>query len=182
MDSPTPPPNPTAAEPPDGRVLSRPSWRVHEPWTLDRSGCPTVTDGLDSVFTRSSWLHPTKSDWPHHANSSFSWPHSAGAGTSCNFPGRAPFPRCQWPLGLGSELLHRRSWWGRKNLERWGRNKFAESLDRFREPNILLRRVGGRPPTFPPEYRAYPASHSVTRPQSATRRFGRSAVRSSRPR
>ena len=31
MDSPAPPPNPTAAEPRDGRVLSRPSSRVHEP-------------------------------------------------------------------------------------------------------------------------------------------------------
>ena len=30
----TPPPNPTAAEPGDGRVLSRPSSRVHEPGTL----------------------------------------------------------------------------------------------------------------------------------------------------
>ena len=29
-----PPPNPTAAEPGDGRVLSRPSSRVHEPGTL----------------------------------------------------------------------------------------------------------------------------------------------------
>ncbi len=36
MDSPTPPPNPTAAEPRDGRVLSRPSSRVHEPCAFDR--------------------------------------------------------------------------------------------------------------------------------------------------
>ena len=36
MDSPTPPPNPTAAEPRDGRVLSRPSSRVHKPCALDR--------------------------------------------------------------------------------------------------------------------------------------------------
>jgi len=67
-NSPTPPPNPTAAEPRDGRVLSRPSSRVHEPCILAGSGCPAVTDGLDG----------------------------------------------------------------------------------FRESQILLRRVGGRPPTFPP--------------------------------
>ncbi len=29
----------------------------------------------------------------------------------------------------------------------------TDGLDRFRESNILLRRVGGRPPTFPPAYR-----------------------------
>ena len=29
----------------------------------------------------------------------------------------------------------------------------TEGLDRFREPRILLRRVGGRPPTLPPAYR-----------------------------
>jgi hypothetical protein len=69
-NSPTPPPNPTAAEPRDGRVLSRPSSRVHEPCILAGSGCPAVTDGLD----------------------------------------------------------------------------------RFRESQILLWRVGGRPPTFPPAY------------------------------
>ena len=40
MDSPAPPPNPTAAKPRDGRVLSRPSSRVHEPRTLYRGGCP----------------------------------------------------------------------------------------------------------------------------------------------
>ena len=28
---------------------------------------------------------------------------------------------------MGPELLRRRSWWGRKNFEQWGRNKFAES-------------------------------------------------------
>jgi len=39
-NSPTPPPNPTAAEPRDGRVLSRPSSRVHEPCILAGSGCP----------------------------------------------------------------------------------------------------------------------------------------------
>ena len=33
----TSPPNPAAAEPGDGRVLSRPSSRVHEPMQLDRS-------------------------------------------------------------------------------------------------------------------------------------------------
>ncbi len=45
-------------------------------------------------------------------------------------PWQSPLPRCQWPLGAGPELLRRRSWWGRKNLERWGRNKFAESRSR----------------------------------------------------
>jgi hypothetical protein len=43
----TPPPNPIAAEPGDGRVRSRPSSRVHEPCSPTRSGCPAVTDGLD---------------------------------------------------------------------------------------------------------------------------------------
>ena len=42
----TPPPNPTAAEPRDGRVLSRPSSRVHEPGNYPGSRCPAVTDGL----------------------------------------------------------------------------------------------------------------------------------------
>ena len=43
----TPPPNPAAAGPGDGRVLSSPSWRVHEPCTLYRSVALTVTGGLD---------------------------------------------------------------------------------------------------------------------------------------
>jgi hypothetical protein len=47
VDSPIPPLNPTAAKIRDGRVLSRPSSRVHEPGTLYRGGCPAVTDGLD---------------------------------------------------------------------------------------------------------------------------------------
>ena len=41
----TPPPNPTAAEPRDGPVLSRPSSRVHEP-CIWRERLPTVTDRL----------------------------------------------------------------------------------------------------------------------------------------
>jgi hypothetical protein len=43
----TPPPNPAAAEPGDGRVRSRPSSRVHEAGSSTWSGWPAVTDGLD---------------------------------------------------------------------------------------------------------------------------------------
>jgi hypothetical protein len=65
--------------------------------------------GGGTVFTGSSWLHPTKSNWPHHVGSSFFWPHLAGARTSCNLRGRAPFVAA-------------------KGRATWGRNCFANDL------------------------------------------------------
>src|SRR6185437_9906288 len=52
----TPPPNPAAAGPGDGRVRSSLSSRVHEPCSFYRSGCPAVTDGLDGFRESRTFL------------------------------------------------------------------------------------------------------------------------------
>ena len=65
VNSPTPPPNPTAAKPRDGRVLSRPSSCVHEPSTSTRSGCPVVTDGLDRFRESQILLRRVGGGHPH---------------------------------------------------------------------------------------------------------------------
>ena len=76
-------PNPTAADPRDGRVLSRPSSRVHEPCILAGSGCPAVTVGLDR-FRESQILLRRAGGGHSHFH-----PHTSGQKPN-PFPGTEP--------------------------------------------------------------------------------------------
>ena len=113
----TPPPNPTAAGPGDGRVLSRPSSRVHEPGTLTEAVAlrsQTVLTGSGSH--RSSYggfggghphfhLHAgPASTWRITSREGCNWGPSAHWRTMCSYPPGSlrsllslwSIPQCRW--------------------------------------------------------------------------------------
>jgi hypothetical protein len=49
-------------------------------------------------------------------------------GDVLQLPWPSPSCRCQRPIRVGPEHLRKGSWWGRENLERWGRNKLVKSV------------------------------------------------------
>ena len=82
-------------------------------------------------------LHGTRAIRPHRARSNVFWPHRAGAGRHCNFPGR--------PLLLGA-----------KDRSRWGRNLFADTAGGAKRTSS--RGAGASSRNHPPGSPADPAS------------------------